>query len=1089
MKRIKALWGLTATLLVAGVLILGACFNPLAPPAIGEEGGSGSLTITVGGTPDLVRTLYPRAEFTRYVLSFTPNDGQPPYADVPLIGQSTKVITDLPLGSWDISAKGFVTIEGQDYEAASQTQRVEVTGETQIIDFSITAKPIDSGGRGYFSYSVDFPAAKVDYAVLTFTHPSDPDGWPPVQTNPATGLAENITSIDLKVEGTTDTIPLAPGYYLVRVQLRNPIQAAGRTEVVHIYPNLETKGEFVFHDEDFVDLITLSGNADIQLDNAPLTLTSWVELGAYILEPLPGAGAGTDVGYGQQGPTGQQIAGTNLDLSGNWSLVIPSFDTPTEVYFWIRTYYNNTSYSWNIGHQVVGNTSLSGLNFSSHKSTITLSGTVDVTVGQDPPSSIQITAFADSTYKVQLGSASVEPQSASTAWSITMLALDEQTEVYFDLAIQEENLSIPQQTGVHRSVYNTDVSNIALGPYSFNVITLSGTVDTVTVNGDVPDRIDVLAYTEPDNENQYAMWVTTGVEEDGTWSMLIEPFAAPTEVSFSLAISGQKSGNYYSTRQETGEKRTVHNQSIGGINLGPFELEKITLSGTVDATFFGLPPNFITVEAFHVVSDGYVSGYYYTLGSASVDMASGTWSMLIDPLDAPTDVYFRLYISTPDGGGISQETGVQVIVHDEDTDDIDLGTFDLEKITLHGIVNVTINGAASDYISVTAYDNADCTGTPLGSGSSSKSVSGTTWHMQIDPFNTPTDVYFELYIQPQGQGGSFSYQIEEPVSVYNQGKSIDLGTFDLEKITLSGTVNITLNGAAPSYIWVDVYGNANHTSYLGYASVNINSGTWSVQIDPFDTPTDVYFNLYIEPQGGRDSFSYTIEEPVSVYNQDMSGINLGTFNLISISGSAAIQKDGVAVQEGRVVAFGVTGSQRTFLGDGDYNGSDWSIYLAPYSGTVSFVVQAITSNDYMILYELDATKNTTLSGSGRTGINLGTVNIPTKNITVSITQGGTPVDANAYVVRIAALNRDDYLSESFMYEMVIAGANGFDYWSSTETIPVPQSTPDSVGFGVMVRVAGGVNLYVTRSAVNISSGLVSLDINNMDFWAFMPVDF
>jgi hypothetical protein len=52
----------------------------------------------------------------------------------------------------------------------------------------------------------------------------------------------------------------------VRIELQNSYQRAGRTEIVHIYSNMETRADYTFTPADFTDFIVFSGTVDIKID-------------------------------------------------------------------------------------------------------------------------------------------------------------------------------------------------------------------------------------------------------------------------------------------------------------------------------------------------------------------------------------------------------------------------------------------------------------------------------------------------------------------------------------------------------------------------------------------------------------------------------------------------------------------------------------------------------------------------------------------------------------------------------------------------------------------------------------------------------
>jgi hypothetical protein len=74
----------------------------------------------------------------------------------------------------------------------------------------------------------------------------------------AAGTIESI-SLDTTAGDKTGSLSLGSGFYLITVSLDNGIQAAVKTEVAHIYKNMETKGEFIFAAKDFADVIRIGG--------------------------------------------------------------------------------------------------------------------------------------------------------------------------------------------------------------------------------------------------------------------------------------------------------------------------------------------------------------------------------------------------------------------------------------------------------------------------------------------------------------------------------------------------------------------------------------------------------------------------------------------------------------------------------------------------------------------------------------------------------------------------------------------------------------------------------------------------------------
>jgi hypothetical protein len=451
--------------------------------------------------------------------------------------------------------------------------------------------------------------------------------------------------------------------------------------------------------------------------------------------------------------------------------------------------------------------------------------------------------------------------------------------------------------------------------------------------------------------------------------------------------------------------------------------------------------------------------------------------MAIAPPPESTAVSFELSINLPGGGNaIYHETGIQRTVHNQNIGNIALGAFTLNYIELSGTLGgVTVNGTTPQSVEVDAYTSD---GSYLGYGRVDPSSGN--WSMYINPLSVSTEVQFRVYTY-DSTSGSYSFETGITRTVHNTSiHNIALGQFNKTLITLSGTVDVTVNGVRPESMEVQAYTSGQYGNYLGYGSID-SSGNWNIYIEPLSASTEVQFRVEIWDY--NIGSSHQIETGVSrmVYTASISNINLGQFqkNVVTLAGNVTLQKDGSSVENASVAAFAESGGKKIFLGSGYVNDSNWSIGVGAWSGTVSFRAMVYPSDGYILITDVDASKNIALSGASKTGINLGTVNIQTKNITVSVTQGGTPVDAAFGILRETA-TRADMMSDSIMYEKLIAGKLFLS--SSSQTLAIPASTPNNVWLGVGIGDVsnGGGEFYITRSAVNISSGTISLDVNQMD---------
>jgi hypothetical protein len=527
-----------AALAGLGVLILSGCFNVLDPSREqGEDAGSagGSVTIRVSGSPEAARTLYPRAEFSKIVLSFTPKGGQTAYGPETLpTGESSVVLTGLENGNWEVSAKGYVQIDangdgtiggGEEFEAASSSpvSFTIISGSAQV-NIPLSAEPMASGGTGYFSYSVSFPPGKVDTASLRFT---TPNGGVVYDSSTSAYIGEK----DLKAN-PSGTISLAPGYYLVRIELQNIYQRAGRTEIVHIYPNMETRADYTFTPADFTDFIVLSGTVDIKIDGIR---PDYAYVSAYKSESY--GSWGDQLGYGDV----QWDGGTGVS-TGTWKVGILPSSPARNVILEVSTQSGGFSKWWETGVTVtVSNTDYPNIPITINKQTLTLSGTAAVTVngssfGAGPDEYIQVSLYdkdgSEGNYGNQIGYGSVN--TGDGTWSMVIEKPASPVTYYIELIawINNSNVSYSKRNVKSVFVSGADVSGITV-THDFTV--LSGTA-VITANGySLPAGTSVSIYLSP-NPNGYGQIGYANVGADGTWSMSLDVTPASGTYYFGVDI-------------------------------------------------------------------------------------------------------------------------------------------------------------------------------------------------------------------------------------------------------------------------------------------------------------------------------------------------------------------------------------------------------------------------------------------------------------------------------------------------------------------------------------------------------------------------
>jgi hypothetical protein len=644
MKRKSRMSIIPAVLAGLGVLILSGCFNPLTLSPEQEEdavSAGGGVTIRVSGKPEAARTLYPLAEFSKIVLSFTPKSSQPAYADVTLTsGNSSVVLTNLTDGNWDVSAKGFVEIDadgngsiggGEEFEAASSSAvSFTVSSGSSVVDITLSAGAITSSTPGYFSYSVTFPAEKVDTASLSF-----------MTANGGSAHDSSGTYIDQKnlTSDPNGTISLVPGYYLVRIELQNSYQRAGRTEIVHIYPNMETRADYSFTAADFTDFIVLSGTVDIKINGSR---PSYAQVNAYKLSN------GSRVE--QLGSCSVQWDGDSVS-TGTWKIGILPSSSPQDVGFWVsNTGGGNTQ--WESGvTRTVSNANVMNIPITINKQTLTLSGTAAVTVngasfGGGAGEYVSVRLYdgdgANNVNRNQIGYGSVYFNDGT--WSMVIEKPASSATYYIDLDAWTNDGSVNYTKRNLQSIYvsDIDIPNITL---SHNFTVLSGTVN-LTVNGSpLPGgkSMSVSLSSKPDGSGQEIGYTNAGA--DGSWSMALDdpPLSGTYYFRVSTYNSGGGATEYWNPN--------VHQISfpLGSYSGIAITHNFIVLSGTANITVNNGSPPAGTQVAVYLSSDPGGDG---RIGWA--DLNAGTWSMSL--YETPTTgitYYFGVGIRNSGGGGSS----------------------------------------------------------------------------------------------------------------------------------------------------------------------------------------------------------------------------------------------------------------------------------------------------------------------------------------------------------------------------------------------------------------------------------------------------
>jgi hypothetical protein len=790
-------------LALSAALVLAGCFIPLDPVDPAAQAGAGYLSVSIGGQGGGARTLYPSTAFTKYELTFTAGSGNSnSYGPKTLTGTSAAVYDDIPEGTWNITAKGYVTINGAEYAAAEGSETVNITaGQSQSVSIAISAE--QGGDPGYFYYNVSFPAGKVDTATLTLSQYTS-DGFTSVVAEPVNLKTLSSGYVDSETAGSG----LTSGYYRVDITLESEYQRAGISEVVHIYSNMETKAEYAYTEADFVDLVTLSGT--VNFDGEALS-SGWLSA------------------YERQANGGGLYLGDASVTDGSWTIKVPAVSESAGIYFsvsgmdiWVS---NIPGITLNPGE-----TARPGIALN----LITLSGTITATADGEALSYVYISARNEGN---EIGSISVDPYSEGESWSMIVPTLSEETTVTFTVNLYTSYNYIGQVSNLSPTpVHNSAVPGISLNA-AYSTVILSGTIGEVTVNGEpYSGSIEIEARNQ--NGNYLGYTYASPSSEGGEWSISLSPtnyyLASTTSISF--RVSANVGGSYQSqdipdaTKPYTGE-------SISGIALGNVNFANITLSGTIGTVTVNGESysDYIQIEARNQ------NGNY--LGSTSQVSESGTWSISIPSTNT------ALALTTSISFSVGVEAGNSYLYQDipevtpytgESISGIALGNVNFASITLSGTIGaVTVDGNTPSYFRIQAETQ---NGRTLGSTSNYYIQDG-EWFITaaVQNLENGDEISLKLYTD-SSTTKLLTTKTYSGVDI----SSIALGNVVITTRTVSGSaVNLpegdTVYIAALSEI-PDLDDEEGNSYILGQGM--IEDGVWSLKV-PSDAPASLWFAIVV----------------------------------------------------------------------------------------------------------------------------------------------------------------------------------------------------------------------------------------------------
>jgi len=247
MKIVKLLTAAAIVTLFAGCNVL---FEPDTPVPSGS-GEVSQVTVNIGGN---ARTLLPDlsgvAGYSFY-LSAVPASSGTPVNEWLDFTTGTKTIL-LTYGFWNIT----VTAYADGYAVVKGTVTLEVDNPVESVIIPINTP--EEGGIGTFEITVTYPFNATAFAKL--------ESWPlPSGTYYHSGIIsygyfdDTVSGLDSGIYFLTVSATLDTG---------NGDKTVTRNEIVHIYDQLTTYGNYTFTESDFEEPITLSGTIPVWVNGS-----------------------------------------------------------------------------------------------------------------------------------------------------------------------------------------------------------------------------------------------------------------------------------------------------------------------------------------------------------------------------------------------------------------------------------------------------------------------------------------------------------------------------------------------------------------------------------------------------------------------------------------------------------------------------------------------------------------------------------------------------------------------------------------------------------------------------------------------------
>lgn len=742
---------------LCAMLLFASCPNPLELDNV-SSGAKSGIKITISGEGVGARTLFPSMpNFTKFELHFNDPGGQNTHDAIVLdAGKSEIIVEDLALGNWEITALGFITINGNFIQAADGEAEIEVkpweSGKTtfQSVNIPINVRQ-KNGENGTFYYNIDFPSS-VNSARL-YIYDVGGSVWD-----------EGVYATSI-YNRKTDSRSLAPGYYMMTMRFDNGYKVVVWTEVIHIYSHAVTEFVKVFDESLISGVITLSGKADISIDGAN---PDWSRLDLYY-----------DAKYSNL----YSFMEANNSSGEMFPISMLEFNEPVTFYLKLIAGKGDALYTREIGFITLYKDDYV-FNIKENFESIKLGGTSKITVvGKDPLQAYIRIYRADNNELLTVNAAEVNPKNSS--WEAVIEKFDSLTEVYFEVEAMGTNNSIYyKRADITVNAFNVDIPNIHI-EVDVGLLTVSGTAN-ITINGVSAKYAGITMRKVSYNDNGeeilggYLDHYEIDYSEGNTFELSINYLKDPIQVYFDYRCK-DLDDNYFEGTVEL-DHLTLHNANVTGINLN-VNINMVSLSGTASIIVNGDPAKWAYVNMYRTSDDMLLCDSTEIDYRTQIENEDGEtitnpnylkWKMIVNPsFTQNTSVYFIVTGMTVNDEFFRKNV-LTMNVHNISISDIEL-KINTVDITLSGTITLA-NGFRPPEGEVEIIALTDNIGYIGGTSVSSKAGSK-DWSITVKSFSSSTTVRFMLRWGISGSEETYSYFPRETASVHESNvPNINLGS-------------------------------------------------------------------------------------------------------------------------------------------------------------------------------------------------------------------------------------------------------------------------------------------------------------------------